>query len=274
VKLYALVGTSGSGKSHVASSLAQEIKADFTIDDGLLIHRDTITAGFSAKFEATKVAAVKRAIFTNHHHRRQVQDAIRALNPAVGLILGTSKNMILKIRDELEIDADIEWILIEEITDSETRQKAQQRRAQGLHAIPVLQSSVAVTPTRHLQFIRNLLQHISIRQDDKLSNAATVVQPIFMNGGIYLHPRAIRSALECFIAEKHPLFEFRKLHCSTKQSTTFLVHVHTAWQSDLHLAAKRLASEMYDYVHENLGFPYPDVTIRIVSITPSPVRSY
>jgi hypothetical protein len=42
--------------------VAEQINADSIIDDGLLIVDGRIVAGISAKREATRVAAVKRAI--------------------------------------------------------------------------------------------------------------------------------------------------------------------------------------------------------------------
>ena len=47
----ALVGPSGTGKSHRALLVANQYKADIIIDDGLLIKDGKIIAGSSAKKE-------------------------------------------------------------------------------------------------------------------------------------------------------------------------------------------------------------------------------
>ena len=59
----ALVGPSGTGKSHRALIVAHEHKADAIIDDGILIKDGKIIAGSSAKRESSKIMAVRRAIF-------------------------------------------------------------------------------------------------------------------------------------------------------------------------------------------------------------------
>ena len=48
----ALVGPSGTGKSHRALMVARQNKADAIIDDGILIKDNKIIAGHSAKREA------------------------------------------------------------------------------------------------------------------------------------------------------------------------------------------------------------------------------
>jgi len=49
VRVYALVGASGTGKSFRAKLVAQKYGIDMIIDDGLLIRGDTLLAGRSAK---------------------------------------------------------------------------------------------------------------------------------------------------------------------------------------------------------------------------------
>ena len=63
MEVIALVGPSGTGKSHRALLVAHNNQADAIIDDGLLIKNGKIIAGKSAKREQNKVLAVKRAIF-------------------------------------------------------------------------------------------------------------------------------------------------------------------------------------------------------------------
>ena len=51
----ALVGPSGTGKSHRALVIAHKHKADAIIDDGILISDGKIIAGHSAKQEVSKI---------------------------------------------------------------------------------------------------------------------------------------------------------------------------------------------------------------------------
>ena len=64
----ALVGPSGTGKSHRALQVAQEHHADAIIDDGILIKDGHIIAGESAKTEKSRIMAVRRAIFVLPGH--------------------------------------------------------------------------------------------------------------------------------------------------------------------------------------------------------------
>ena len=51
MKVYALVGKSGTGKSHHSMWVARENNIDYIIDDGLLVSDNQIIAGKSAKRE-------------------------------------------------------------------------------------------------------------------------------------------------------------------------------------------------------------------------------
>ena len=90
----ALVGPSGTGKSHHALIVAHKHKADAIIDDGILIKDGKIVGGHSAKKEQSKIMAVRRAIFVLPGHAEEVQAAIKEAKPHRILILGTSENMV------------------------------------------------------------------------------------------------------------------------------------------------------------------------------------
>jgi ABC-type dipeptide/oligopeptide/nickel transport system ATPase component len=49
IKVFALVGASGTGKSFRAKLVAQKHEIEYIIDDGLLIKNNRILAGHSAK---------------------------------------------------------------------------------------------------------------------------------------------------------------------------------------------------------------------------------
>ena len=55
----ALVGPSGTGKSHRALIVAHKYDADVIIDDGILIKEGKILAGRSAKHEKSRIMAVR-----------------------------------------------------------------------------------------------------------------------------------------------------------------------------------------------------------------------
>lgn len=138
MEVIALVGPSGTGKSHRALVVAHEQKADAIIDDGILIKDGKIIAGHSAKREANRVMAVKRAIFILEDHAREVREAILKVHPNKILILGTSENMVHKIAKILGLAAITKMIRIEDIASLEEIEKAQFcRLKEGKHIIPV-----------------------------------------------------------------------------------------------------------------------------------------
>ncbi len=62
MKVYALVGTSGTGKSYRAMTLASSRDIEFIIDDGLLIHGSKRLGGkIGQEREKLKIAAVKKS---------------------------------------------------------------------------------------------------------------------------------------------------------------------------------------------------------------------
>ncbi|SDD43741.1 Asp23/Gls24 family envelope stress response protein [Sporomusa acidovorans] len=134
----ALVGPSGTGKSHRALIVAHEHNVDTIIDDGLLIKDSKIVAGYSAKKEPSKIRAVKRAIFMEPDHSREVREAIAKVKPKRILILGTSKNMVEKIVDVLGLPPVSKLIRIEDIaTRAEIAKARESRLKEGKHIIPV-----------------------------------------------------------------------------------------------------------------------------------------
>jgi len=138
MKVYGLVGKSGTGKSYQAMNLCKELNIESIIDDGLFILGNSILEGISAKRQSSKVAAIKTALFTNEEHRQAVADKIKEISPQNILILGTSEKMIHRIAERLELPPLDRIIRIEEITTEEEREIARKQRHElGKHIIPV-----------------------------------------------------------------------------------------------------------------------------------------
>ncbi len=138
MKVYALVGKSGTGKSHHSMWVARENHIDYIIDDGLLISDNRIVAGRSAKREPTKVASVRCAVFSESEHVRAVCNAIDENNVESLLIIGTSDKMVNRIAEALKVGPIEKIIRIEDIATAEEMQIASDmRNKQGKHVIPV-----------------------------------------------------------------------------------------------------------------------------------------
>jgi adenylate kinase family enzyme len=138
IKVFALIGNSGTGKSFRAKLIAQKYEIDYIIDDGLLIRDDRILAGHSAKKEKTFMAAIKVALFDEKAHRDEVAKKLQGEKTKRILILGTSEKMVNKIASRLQLPAPSKIIRIEDVSTQEEIEKAMHtRQIEGKHVIPV-----------------------------------------------------------------------------------------------------------------------------------------
>jgi uncharacterized alkaline shock family protein YloU/adenylate kinase family enzyme len=138
IQVFALIGRSGTGKSFRAALIAQKYDIELILDDGLIIHDQKILAGKSAKGEKAYLSAIKTALFTEEHRRREAINALKKQKFKRILILGTSLGMVQRIAKRLELPAPARIIAIEEIaTQEEIRLAMQSRKTEGKHVVPV-----------------------------------------------------------------------------------------------------------------------------------------
>jgi hypothetical protein len=138
VTVYALIGSSGTGKSFRAKLIAQKHGIDFIIDDGVLIYDNKIVAGTSAKKEKIYLKAIKTALFDDDEHRKEVAHYLEKSRFKRILTIGTSEAMVKKIAKRLNLPIPSKIIRIEEIASKEEIEKAQYvRKTEGKHVIPV-----------------------------------------------------------------------------------------------------------------------------------------
>ena len=138
VKVYALVGRSGTGKSFRAQLVANKYHIPLIVDDGLLIKDDKILAGKSAKQETNFLTAVKRALFQEISHHEEVLNALKSERFRKILILGTSEKMATKIALRLNLPEPSQIIHIEDIATKDEIDTAMRiRYSEGKHVIPV-----------------------------------------------------------------------------------------------------------------------------------------
>ena len=81
MQINALVGKSGTGKSHRAIMVAHDCGADVIIDDGLLIKGDQILVGYSAKKQPTRIGAIKAALFSDPEQSQNAQRTLARVKP-------------------------------------------------------------------------------------------------------------------------------------------------------------------------------------------------
>ncbi len=138
IQVYALVGSSGTGKSFRAKLLAEKIGVNYIIDDGLLIRGASILGGKSAKQEQNYIRAIKTALFTELEHRQKVIKVLQERKVKKVLLLGTSDKMVKKMGERLELPPIREIIKIEEIASKKDIENAiKSRKEEGKHIIPV-----------------------------------------------------------------------------------------------------------------------------------------
>jgi len=138
VKVFALVGKSGTGKSFRARLVAEKFNIPYIIDDGLLIHDKKIIAGRSAKKEKEYVSAIKTALYDDPHHRADMINALDKIKLKQILLVGTSEKMVVKITERLSLPPVTKFIHIEDIATQEEIEKAiHSRHSEGKHVIPV-----------------------------------------------------------------------------------------------------------------------------------------
>lgn len=180
------VGSSGTGKSYRSLYVAQKNQIKYIIDDGLLLDSKRVIAGTSAKKEATKVASIRRALFTDPKHTEEVKKAIKEHNVDKLLILGTSEKMISHIAEVLELPPISQMIRIEDIASAEEIALAQRvRREQGKHVIPVPTFEIKKDFSGYFIDKVKIFLKYGKNQQDTFHTEKTVVRPTFSYLGEY-----------------------------------------------------------------------------------------
>ena len=180
------VGTSGTGKSYRSLYVAQQNQIKYIIDDGLLLDAKSVIAGKSAKKEKTKIASVKRALFTEEEHIKEVKEAIKKNEIDKILILGTSKKMISHIANALDLPEISQFIHIEDVATPEEIATAQRvRREQGKHVIPVPTFEIKKDFSGYFIDKVKIFLKYGKNQQDTFHTEKTVVRPTYSYLGEY-----------------------------------------------------------------------------------------
>ncbi len=196
----ALVGPSGTGKSHRALQVARDYNADAIIDDGILIKDGHIIAGESAKTEKSKIMAVRRAIFVLPGHAEDVREAIQKIQPHRILVIGTSESMVRKITEKLKLPSIQLIIRIEDIASRSEIATAQfHRLKEGKHIIPV--PTIELKP--HFSgYLVNPLQSIFKQSNVRRRKLGekSIVRPVFSYyGKLIIDDKVIQLIVEKII---------------------------------------------------------------------------
>jgi hypothetical protein len=128
IAVISFVGSSGTGKSTRAISVAREYKIDYIIDDGLLIHGGAIIAGSSAKRAESKMESVRQALFLDPARAESMRRTLVERLPSALMVLGTSDAMLSRICENLWLNQPSIKIRIEDVSTESERNQAKQTR--------------------------------------------------------------------------------------------------------------------------------------------------
>ncbi|NLD18920.1 MAG: Asp23/Gls24 family envelope stress response protein [Clostridiales bacterium] len=270
MKVYGLIGKSGTGKSFQAVNLCKELNIESIIDDGLFICRNKVAAGISAKRQATKIGAVKTALFSKEEHALEVKASIKRIKPSSILVLGTSDEMVDKIVKRLEMPKIGKRVYIEEITTAEDREMAhKQRKEMGQHVIPVPTfqikrqfSGYFMSPMR---FVRELGPNIGPWRD---ISEKSVVRPTYSYLGEYkISEKVMADIVECVSLEMAALGEVgRVMVTPSQEGIEVLISVNLKWGKALVSAAKEFQYKVAEKIEEMTALNINRLDIEIKEI--------
>lgn len=201
MKTLAFIGPSGTGKSYRSISVAAKYGADAIIDDGLLISKNKLLAGISAKSEPTKIASVRRALFMQPSHAEAVSSAIRRHSISTVLILATSEKMADRIAEALFLPPPEKYIsIVSEAAPEEIEAALSSRRLQGKHIIPVPTFEIKKDFSGY--FLHPLKIFNAAKKVPEISDKS-IVRPTFSYMGGYTISDNVITDMALFAANKH-----------------------------------------------------------------------
>ena len=264
ITITALVGQSGTGKSHHAVVVAKKVGAQAIIDDGLLIVGNKVAAGSSAKKEKTMLSSVKRALFTDPKHVEEVKRAIDENNIERLLILGTSEAMTQRIADTLDIGEVSKFIHIEDISCEQDIQTARElRRTEGKHIIPV--PTIEIKKDFSGYFLHPLRLFRRNKENKEDVAYKTIVRPTYSYMGEYtISDNAIVQAVEY---EANKIKEISVVHQVvvdySKSSTKIDITVSIKHPANIQDVCKKLSAFVAAIVEKMTAINIDEVNVLV-----------
>lgn len=206
MKIYSFTGKSGTGKSYQAIRVAKENNIPAIIDDGLLIYRNKIVAGASAKKCESRAKALRTALFNYEDQRQDVIKKINNLKLKKLLVLGTSDRMVDIITDTLELPRAGKRLYIEDYTSLEERELAADRRNNhGEHVIPAPIGDLKRTFAGYFMNPQKLLRTFALDDihDEAANYEKTVVRPQYSYNGNYTISENVIGDIVRIVAQKY-----------------------------------------------------------------------
>jgi uncharacterized alkaline shock family protein YloU len=265
MRIYALYGTSGTGKSSSALELAHRLQIDAIIDDGILIYQGRKIAGTSAKYEKTRIQAVKRAIFHYRDHADEVRRTLERLDLERLLILGTSRKMIQRIVETLQLDAPIEYIPIESIKPAKEIEAARYiRETQGKHVIPI--PRVEVEKDLFQRLIASAQKILSPKKE--VIGETTVVHPTFSGGRIQIHEQVLRKIVQAACSRFPEVARVHKTVYSFEDlpRITVTITLRLPFGSSIRPVIRELQEVLYEELGYCLNIAPASIDVQLLSL--------
>ncbi len=205
MEIYTLIGASGTGKSHLAPLLAYQYEINYILDDGLLITRDRVLAGYSAKRERTRFGAIKRAILNDHRHAREIREKLAEIKPEKLLILATSRRMAQLIAERAGLPEPQYYLDIKDVATPKSIQTALTIRGkENCHALPL--PTLAIKKDFPGYLIDPWLSFFGRSHPGKKKVAVerSIIRPIYSSLGSFFIAEHVISGLVAYIAGEIP----------------------------------------------------------------------
>lgn len=273
MEIFALVGESGTGKSHRALLVADKYQIPLILDDGLLIRKGRILAGLSAKKEVSKLKAVKRAIFFEEEHAKGVRDALASFPHERILILGTSQKMIHRIVKHLQLTSPITFMHISQVASSEEIAMARRERDfQGKHVIPV--STIEVKKNFPMNLLKPLQFFLRNRHGSSHFAEKTIVRPGFSWYGQLFISDAVMKQLVVYTAlHFKEVAQIPRVTIKEEEDKRISISIDLDLYYGCHITevAWNLQQEVKKVLEYNTGLDLDKVEANVLSLSLSPV---
>lgn len=280
MKIYSLSGPSGTGKSYQAPILMMDRGIDCLIDDGLLIYKDGVAGGTSAKRQHTKIGAIKTALFTDQAHADSVAAAIKKINPESILVVGTSDEMVDRIAARLGLPEVTERIYIEDITSEEEREIAEKsRNQQGKHVIPAPTLQLKRDFAGYFMDPQKLLWEAKERAQEAIatglhrakrgeSEGKTVVRPTYSYLGDFLiNDRVVTDIAKCVGKEVAGVESVIKVYAGNQpEQLTVNAVIDLKDSASIWEAAMEFQKRLTDVIEEMTAFNVVRIDVEVRSL--------
>ncbi|RCW49680.1 MULTISPECIES: Asp23/Gls24 family envelope stress response protein [unclassified Halanaerobium] len=267
MKVYALVGASGSGKSHRAGLIANELRIPVILDDGLLIYDGKILAGKSAKREDSKMAAIRRALFYDDEQVKDVKKALEDIDADKILLLGTSIGMVERINEKLELNGIDEYLDIKDFASEEEIKKAMSvRKNEGKHVIPV--PTIEVQP-EFPGYLLHSLEFFFKKGNKTIKQEKSIVRPKFsFYGNLIIFNKVLVEIVEYFLKREESISDFKKLKIDDNDNDlTINICLELQYGVLLSEVVKNIQHQLKKEVEKLTGLTVKKINIEVYSLS-------